>query len=136
MRLIVDTNIILSALIRSGLSRKIISSQNIEFYTLDYVTEEINRHMDYITEKSRMEKEEVHTLLSLFMESIVIVSDKEVKSGIEEAKNIMKEFDFNDAPVLACALAIPNDGIWSEDKPFHMQKKIKAWHTKELIKYL
>ncbi len=136
MRLIVDTNIILSALIKSGLSRKIISSQNIEFYTLDYIMEEINKYMDYIVEKSDMEKEEVETLLAFFMENIVVVSDEEVKSKIEEAKKIMKEFDINDAPILACALAIKNDGIWSEDKHFHIQKKVKAWHTKDLMEYL
>ena len=131
-----DTNIILSALIKSGSSRKIISSQNMEFYTLDYVMEEINKYMDYIVEKSDMEKEEIETLLAFFMENIVVVSDEKIKSQIEEAKKIMKDFDIKNAPILACAMAIKNDGIWSEDEHFHMQKKVKAWHTKDLIEYI
>lgn len=42
MKIVVDTNRILAALLSKGDTRRIILSGNIEFYTLDYVTEEIN----------------------------------------------------------------------------------------------
>jgi len=35
MRIIVDSNRIISALIKEGVSRKILSSKNIEFFTVD-----------------------------------------------------------------------------------------------------
>lgn len=97
---------------------------------------EIRKHMGYIAEKSGMPKEEIEALLTFFMENIVVLSDKEVKSKIREAKEVMKDIDINDAPILACALAIPNDGIWSEDKHFYHQNKVKVWRTKNLLEYI
>jgi len=135
MRIVVDTNRILSALLKDGTDRKIISSQNISFFTLDYVLGEIDKYMSNIIRKSGLSKEEIETLLSLFMENIAIVSDKKVKSKMKEAMGIMKDIDLKDAPVLACALAVPNDGIWSGDKHLHKQKRIKALYSEDLMKY-
>tara|TARA_Y100000310_G_scaffold344949_1_gene460708 strand:- start:7012 stop:7422 length:411 start_codon:yes stop_codon:yes gene_type:complete len=136
MRLIVDTNIILSALLKEGLNRKIICSKDIEFYTIDYVLDEIRKYMDYIINKSEMSKDEIEILLSLFMENINILSDEETKQEIDEAKDIMKLIDINDAPILACALAVQNDGIWTEDKHFDKQKRVKVWHSSDLLAYI
>lgn len=136
MRIVVDTNRILSALLKDGMDRKIISSQNINFFTLDYVLEEIGKYMGYIIKKSGLPKEEIETLLSLFMENVAIVSDKKVKSKMKEAMDIMKDIDAKDAPILACALAVPNDGIWSEDKHVHKQSVIKALHSADLLNYI
>ncbi len=136
MRIVIDTNRILSALLKDSADRKIILSQNMDFFSLDYVLQEINKYMDYIAKKSDLSKEEIETLLNLFMENVAIVSDKKVKSKMKEAMGIMKEIDAKDAPILACALAIQNDGIWSEDKHLHKQKKVKAWHSKDLMKYI
>ena len=136
MRLIVDTNKILSALLNKGLSRKIINSQNIDFYTVDYALEEINKYMGHIVKKSGLTKDEINTMLSLFMENVDIISDEKVKSKINEAMDVMEDIDPKDAPILSCALAIPNDGIWTEDKHFEKQKRVKIWHSKDLLKYI
>ena len=136
MRLIVDTNRILSSLIKDGRDRKIISSENINFFTLGYVLEETDKHMNYIVKKSGLSEEDINTLLTLFMENISIVSDEKVKLKIKEAMNTMKDSDSKDAPILACALAIPNDGIWTQDKHFEKQNKVKVWHSKDLLKYI
>jgi len=136
MRLIVDSNRIISALIKNGVSRKILSSKNIEFFTIDYVLSEINKYKGTIIKKSNMSKEEIDTLFSLVMENINIIQDKDVKNKMKEAKEIMKDSDEKDAPFLAAALAIPNDGIWSHDKHFEKQNKVKVWISKDLLKYI
>jgi predicted nucleic acid-binding protein len=33
-------------------------------------------------------------------------------------------------------LAVPNEGIWTEDKDFEKQKTVKIWKTKELKEYI
>ena len=48
MRLVVDSNRIISALIKKGLTLKIISSKNIEFYTIDYIIEEVKKYGEYV----------------------------------------------------------------------------------------
>jgi predicted nucleic acid-binding protein len=55
---------------------------------------------------------------------------------IKEALKIMVDIDIKDTPYVALALSFDNDGIWSEDKGFFKQDKIKVWKTQEIIKAL
>lgn len=136
MRLIVDSNEIISALIKEGMTRTIITSDRIEFYSLEYVMDEIKKHMGYIVQKSYMNKREVELLFRLFMQNILLIPEEDIKLKMNEAVKIMKDIDLNDSPILACALAVANDGIWSEDKHLEKQNKIKVWKTKDLLPYL
>lgn len=135
MRLVVDTNRIISALIKDGYSRTIICSSCHDFYTLEYVVEEVEKYMDYIVKKSGMTAKEVDLLFTLFMQNVSVVSDATVKSKLDIAIDLMKDIDVRDAPILACALAVPNDGIWTEDKHFDKQNQVRVWHTKDLSPY-
>ncbi len=121
MRLVVDSNRFIAALIKYGLARTIISSRNISFYSPEYVLEEVEKYLPYIITKSKMSKENVELLFALFSENIETVSDYDIKRKMPEAKEIMKNIDVNDAPILACALAIRNQGIWTEDRHFEKQ---------------
>ena len=132
MKLIVDTNRILAALIKNGLSRKIVTSGSFELYAPNYVLDEVMRHIDYVFKKSGISRSEIKKFLLLFMENLTIINDAEIKVHIEEARKIIGHIDINDAPILACALAI-KCGIWTEDKHFEKQNKIDVWHTKDLI---
>ena len=136
MKIIVDTNRILAALLSKGDTRRIILSSDIEFYTLDYVTEEINKYMDYILEKTGMNKKDVDLLFSLFMQNITIIPEEDIKPNMKKALEIMKSIDPKDTPVVACALSVKNSIIWSEDKHFDRQSKIKIYKTKDLLKYI
>jgi len=42
--------------------------------------------------------------------------------------------DQKDAPYIALALTIENDGIWTADKHFKKQNYIKVFTTEDLIK--
>jgi len=136
MRLIIDTNRIISALLTDGTTREIITSETIHFYTLDYVLEEIHKYESYIQKKAKMTKKEVDLLFDLIMEQIIIVSDNHIKNHMDEAMSIMSEIDVHDSPILACALSMPNEGIWTEDKDFDKQNKITIWKNKDLIRYI
>lgn len=70
------------------------------------------------------------------MEQITIVSDNHIKKHMDKAIVIMKEIDINDSPILACALSLPNEGIWTEDKDFDKQNKITIWKNKDIIRHI
>ncbi len=78
MRLIIDTNRIISALLTDGTTRDIITSETIQFYTLDYVLEEIHKYESYIQKKAKMTKTDVDLLFDLIMDQIIIVSDNHI----------------------------------------------------------
>ncbi len=136
MRLIVDTNAILSGLLKKGLSREIIQSELFEFYTIPYAFEEIEKYKDFIIVESKLEENELSALIRLFKDRIKFVPEKDVLVKMNEALKIMRAIDIKDAPILACALTISNDGIWSQDRHFEKQNVVKAWKTLDLIKFI
>lgn len=136
MRIIVDTNRLISALLKDGLTREIITSNNFDFYTLDYVLKELNKYETYILKKANMTKRDFDLLFDLVMENTSIISDNKIKTHMKQAIDIMKDIDINDSPILACALSIPNEGIWTEDKDFDKQNKVTIWKTKDLKTFL
>ena len=56
MKLVIDTNIIISALIREGLTRKMILFPGIKLFTPEITLKEISKHKDIIITKSKFQK--------------------------------------------------------------------------------
>ena len=133
MRLVVDTNAILSGLVKDSSSREIIRSEKFEFFTLSYAFKEIEKYKGLILEKSKLTESDFQALLQEFKNKVNLVDDILVESKVKEAMEIMGKIDEKDSPILACALAIVNDGIWSQDKHFEKQSKVKYWKTEALI---
>ncbi len=136
MKLIVDTNRIIAALIKDSISRKILLFDKLEFATINIAKEEIEKYKQYIKEKSHLTDEQLENLLFSLFNKIQIIDDNIIQNNMEKAKQIMDEIDTNDAPFIAAALCIENNGIWSDDRHFEQQDKIKVWKTKDLLEHL
>jgi putative PIN family toxin of toxin-antitoxin system len=133
MKLVVDTNRIIAALVKDGSSREIIATSNHNLITTDFAIDEINKHKREILEKSGLNEVSFDLLITLLFYDIEIVPSSEYKEYIKEAENLTKERDIKDAPFLALALTKKADGIWSDDKDFEIQDKIKVYKTKDLV---
>lgn len=136
MRLIVNTNRIIAALIKDSYSRKIIMSRKFELITIGFANSEVLKYKKEILKKAALSDKEFDTLLSIFFTKIYVVDDSVIRSKKGQAKKIMDKIDPDDSPFVALALAIENDGIWSDDKHFKEQAAIKIWNTKDLVKYV
>ena len=53
MRLVLDTNILIAALIKNSFTRKIFFSSDIEFLLPEYALEEVTRHGKKLARQSR-----------------------------------------------------------------------------------
>ncbi len=133
MRLLLDTNILISALIKEGIARKIIFHTEIELATINFSEEEINEYKLLIQEKGKINSKELESLLVTIKERLVLVKDELILEKMLEAKEIMWAIDPKDTPFIAAALAIDAD-IWSDDKHFKKQEKIKVWKTSDVYK--
>jgi predicted nucleic acid-binding protein len=133
MKIIVDTSRIIAALIKNSYSRTILLSDKLEFLTINLTKSEIGDHSSEILEKARISKEEFDDILSLVLRHIQIVSDLAIESKLDEARDIMQAIDPDDVMFVAAALAVENEGIWSDDNNFHPQKKIRIFNTVELF---
>ena len=136
MRLVIDTNIIFSALIKDSITRRILLTSKFDFFIPEYVFIEINNHSLEIMRKSGYDQDDFITMVDTLMININVVPADDFKSYIPKAFNIMKDIDENDTSFLALALKIKADGIWSNDPHFEKQNEIKVWKTKDVIKFL
>jgi len=136
MTLILDTSIIISALIRNSVVRKILLFPTFNFLIPEFALEEIRRHKSKICKLSGINEDELDILISLIIQNINIISSNKIMPYYDKAIKIIGEIDMADVPFVALALAVKNDGIWTNDRDFDHIKEIKIWKTSELLKYL
>ena len=132
MNIVLDTNVFISCLLSNSLSRFLLSSKNVVFFIAEYSLEEINEHRLELIEKFGEERE-FDEILSFLLSKLRIVKDDEIKPFKEQAKEIMDLIDKDDTPVIAVALAINADGIWSFDEHFKRQNRIRVFDTNEIF---
>jgi len=130
MKLIIDTSSIIAALIKNGISRRIIISPAIQFITPDHTLQEILKHEKIICKKAKLSSKEFKTLFNLIFENIKIIPKEDYKRFLKIAKTHIEDVD--DVPFIALYLASKADGIWSDDTHFKTHNKILVFRTKEL----
>jgi len=135
MRLIVNTNRIIAALIKDSYSRKIIMSKKFELITPEFSKAEIKGHRSEVLKKSKISDAEFDKIFSSLFNKIYVIEDKAIRKKEKPARRIMDHIDPDDSPFIAASLSIENDGIWTDDPHFTKQKSVKVWKTSELVKY-
>ena len=136
MRLVLDTNILIAALIKDSLTRNILFLPDFEFLVPEYALEEVNRHRAKIARHSRLKYREIDLLLSLLLESVTVVTAEKIEPHMKTAEALIGNIDPGDVPFVAVALAVENDGIWSNDRAFERLSGIKLWKTSDIMAYL
>ena len=134
MKFIIDSNIIISALIKDSKTREIILKSGFDFYHPSIAIRNLNKYKKEIIRKAHINDKEFDELLKMVLEKVYIINEKHFIDKIEEAKEIIGKIDLEDIPFLALALSIPNNEIWTEDSDFEKQDKIKVWKTENIVK--
>ena len=135
-KLIVDANIIFSALVKDSITRQLIIELPATLYAPDMLVEEIIKHKKAICRKTGLSDDNVEIILNKILSNIILINFKGYSNQMQRAYDIMREIDPDDTPYIALALSIKSDGIWSEDKDFEKQKIIRIWKTNDLIEKL
>ena len=128
MRLVVNSNRIIASLVKDSYSREIILHGKLDLLTINISEKEIQRYKEYILKKSKITEIQFNFILEKLKEKMTVLDDKIIESKIDEAKKIIGHIDYDDTPFIAAALATESD-IWSDDKHFEKQNKIKIWKT-------
>lgn len=74
MKLVVDTNILISALIRDSIDRKIVFTSDFEFHVPEYAFSEIKKYKGMIMSKSKLDEANYELFLNLLKTRVGIVS--------------------------------------------------------------
>lgn len=134
MRLIIDTNIIASGLMKEGITRQLLVHPDLILFTPEFTLIEIVNNKKEFHNKSELGREEFSILLEGIISRIVVVPIMDFKEKWSDAYKIMAPIDVYDTPFVALALSFDNDGIWTNDKDFEKQDIVKIWKTKDLVK--
>ena len=130
MKFVVDTNIILSALLKDGLCREILTDFNFSFFIPSFALSEIMKYKEYVCKKVPISQENFTLLLNKLFEYIKIVPTGRYQNHVNQLVNLID--DNKDISFLACAIALKTS-ILSDDKHFKKQKKVKVFTTKEFV---
>ncbi len=133
MELVVDSNILLSALLKPSITQKLLFSEKIRLFAPEHCLGEIERHSTEFAERMGKSSEEFSIAVAVIFSEIDIIPSQEYHAFKKQAMGLLS--DKTDWPFLALALSkhLP---VWSNDKGFKRQSIAKVFNTKELLQEL
>lgn len=134
MKIVVDTNRIIAALVKEGTTREILFDDHFEFVTPDYTVIEIRNHEEELKKKTKLSHEDFEVLLSVIFEKVTIIPHEEYGKFLDECKDEISDPD--DIPFLATCLATNADGIWAHDPHFKEQTRIKVYTNIDMLNFI
>ncbi|MBI4181494.1 MAG: PIN domain-containing protein [Candidatus Aenigmarchaeota archaeon] len=134
MTVVPDTNVLMSALIRDGATRRIIVASGLPFCYPEISPEDIRKHRELILRTSGMDAAAYEQMLAKLLEYVALVPTEGIREHLETAGSIMRGIDPNDAVFIAAALTSPPAVIWSDDRDFDGQSAVKVVKTRQLAR--
>lgn len=134
MELVIDANIFISALIKDSHTRHFLILRKHSFYVPEFVFEEIQEHIEEITQKSSLSEDIIKEVLDqiILLANITIIPFEDFKEFENEAIALSPDIDDIAYVALALKLKCP---IWSNDKDLKKSlKEIKVYNSEEILK--
>jgi len=132
MELVVDANVLVSALLKQGTTRELMLNTDLILYSSDFIVEEFFEHLDKLARKAQLPKTVFQDQAEeLIVESgLRIIPKNDVREFVKKAEQISPDPD--DVLYFATAIRL-NCGIWSNDKELKKQKHVKIYSTSDLL---
>ncbi len=143
MRVIVDTNIVFSAILNTDSAiAKILLKQksNLNFYSVDFLFSEIEEHYEKLRKISGYSTFDLNKVIRLFTTKIRFIDTKLIPNKILlESLYLTEDVDIDDTEFVALTNHIFGK-LWSGDKALQSGLIAKGWNkfitTAELTKHL
>ncbi len=129
MELIIDANILFSALIKDSFTVELIFDESIKLFTADFIVQEFFKYEKIILKKTHRTREEFIQIMHILQDIITVVPKEEYSKFIKEATNISP--DPKDVMYFALALKL-KCAIWSNDKKLKEQGKVNIFSTSQV----
>lgn len=134
MKIIVDTNIVFSALLNSN-SRiaKILlnSKEHFQFFTCNYLKTEIQRHQRKLLKATKLSEEDLNELEDIVTRKIMFIDERLIPQDILiKTETQLKTIDLNDTVFVALAKHLKGK-LWTGD--MQLYKGLKAKRFKDII---
>lgn len=130
MQLVVDTNVLISALLARSKTFELILLGNLELFVPEYSLGEIEKHKDELRKRMEVSEQEFSVALNLILSHVTVVNHQNYKDFEAHAKKICP--DQMDFPFFALALAMKIP-LWTNEVRLKNQKEIVVYNTKEIV---
>lgn len=134
MHVVVDSNRIFSALISEGGTFDVFIMNSLfkkfEFAVPEFLFLEVGKHPGEIVSKSRLSREELADVFEFLKEQLTPIPLKQFAVFAPEAEKLAPHG--KDIEYFALALSL-NCSIWSNEKAFRKQSRVKIFSTEELL---
>ncbi|HLD75872.1 MAG TPA: PIN domain-containing protein [Candidatus Norongarragalinales archaeon] len=133
MIIVTDSNILFSAFLRDGLTRRLLFHPRLEAYLPQFFTEEWDKHAHSLAARTGLSEAYLKSTKEILLSRVQVAKAERYLRFRSEAKKVSPDPD--DADFFALALAL-NCPIWSQDKALKRQNYVKVINTIELSKAL
>lgn len=134
MRIIVDTNIVFSAILNSSskIGKLLTQSKtSFQFYSCQYLRVEILRHQEKLLQLTKLSIDQLIEVESIVTENITFINEKILpKELILASEKLVKDIDADDIPFVALAQNL-DAKLWTGDK--ELIKGLRAKRFKSII---
>lgn len=137
MLLVVDANVVISALVAKGVSYRVFLLNSLlkkfDFIAPEFLWREVEKHRETLLEETKLPPGEFDEMLDFLKEEIVIVPAKDFIGFLPGAEKVSP--DPKDKQYFALAIAF-NCGIFSGDLKLKEQSGVKIYSPSELLEVL
>jgi predicted nucleic acid-binding protein len=131
MRIVVDANVLFSALLKDSLTREIWFSSGLTLYSTKFMLVELSKYKSYLLGKYAGKEEDFNNLTIKLLSKVKFVDDSKLTPFLPAAESLIS--DEKDQLYIALALKV-DAPIWSNDAGFKKQRRVRAYSTSELAK--
>ena len=141
MKLIVDTNIVFSAILNSdsNIAQLLLNSRDkFRFYSCEFLKHEINSHKNKILKITNYTEQDFLEIEYLATKNITFINHQFIEAKkLEKAQLLCQSIDIKDAPFIALGIDLKAK-LWTGDKILYQDLKEKKYKdvitTAELIR--
>jgi predicted nucleic acid-binding protein len=133
-KIVIDANIIMSALISDSMTRQIVVESNDTFVAPAFIHREVERYRELIAKKSGLEPHEVESLMRSLFQHVTIPPRETLLQYLHTAARLTQDIDPDDALYMAAA-AVYEGPLWTDDGDLREdQDQIPVMTTEMMVK--
>lgn len=129
-----DANILIAALLRDSTSRRLVVVGGHDLHVPEYLFDEIETHRDELSKRSGQTTAALEEALRILRAHVTEHEEADYVNELGTAGRLLAGRDPKDIPYVALALALPADGIWTEDRELASLERLNVYRTSDLVR--